>query len=192
MKNWNIPAEKIYVEAGASGSIDFNESPEGERLVSALKSGDRNARSNLVKMIGNVRHAFNTLHELGEQGVSVHFLELGGEVTCNSIGAIVFAVMSASTSFERERIATRIREVKQVQKMLGKFCGGRRAFGYQIVDGRKERREDEQQIISKMKLLRSAGNSYRSIASWLASNADVKMTPMGVRWVLQQESVGAC
>ncbi len=110
-------------------------------------------------------------------------------MTGNGIGAIVFAVMSAFASFERERIATRIREVKQMQKAQGKFVGGRRAFGYQIVDGRKQEREDEQRIISEMKLLRSAGNSYRSIASWLASNADVQMTPMGVRWVLQQDGV---
>jgi hypothetical protein len=28
-KNWNVPTENIYVEAGVSGSIDFNERPEG-------------------------------------------------------------------------------------------------------------------------------------------------------------------
>jgi DNA invertase Pin-like site-specific DNA recombinase len=143
----------------------------------------------LDRAFRNVRNAFNTLHELKQIGVNVHFLDLGGEVTGNGIGAIVFAVMSAFSAFEKDRIATRIREVKQMQKAQGKFVGGRRAFGYQIVDGRKQEREDEQRIISEMKLLRSAGNSYRSIASWLASNADVQMTPMGVRWVLQQDGV---
>lgn len=186
-KNWNVPAENIYVEAGVSGSIDFNERPEGKRLVSVLQSGDTIIFTKLDRAFRNVRNAFNTLHDLKTVGVNVHFLDLGGEVTGNGIGAIVFAVMSAFASFERERIATRIREVKQVQKAQGKFVGGRRAFGYQIVDGRKERREDEQLVINEMRLLRSAGNSYRFIASWLASNADVKMTPMGVRWVLQQE-----
>jgi DNA invertase Pin-like site-specific DNA recombinase len=188
-KNWNVPAENIFVEAGVSGSIDFNERPEGKRLLSALKSGDTIIFTKLDRAFRNVRNAFNTLHELKQIGVNVHFLDLGGEVTGNGIGAIVFAVMSAFASFERERIATRIREVKQMQKAQGKFVGGRRAFGYQIVDGRKQEREDEQRIISEMKLLRSAGNSYRSIASWLASNADVQMTPMGVRWVLQQDGV---
>jgi putative DNA-invertase from lambdoid prophage Rac len=186
-KNWNVPTENIYIEAGVSGSIDFNERREGKRLISALKSGDTIIFTKLDRAFRNVRNAFNTLHELKQIGVNVHFLDLGGEVTGNGIGAIVFAVMSAFASFERERIATRIREVKQVQKAQGKFVGGRRAFGYQIVDGRKQEREDEQRIISEMKLLRSAGNSYRSIASWLESNADVQMTPMGVRWVLQRE-----
>ena len=190
-KNWNVPTENIYVESGVSGVIDFNERPEGKRLISVLKSGDTIIFTKLDRAFRNVRNAFNTLHELKQIGVNVHFLDLGGEVTGNGIGAIVFAVMSAFSAFEKDRIATRIREVKQMQKAQGKFVGGRRAFGYQIVDGRKQEREDEQRIISEMKLLRSAGNSYRSIASWLASNADVQMTPMGVRWVLHQESI-AC
>ena len=187
-KNWNVPAENIYVEAGVSGSIDFNERLEGAKLISVLKSGDTIIFTKLDRAFRNVRNAFNTLHDLREKGITVHFLDLGGEVTGNGVGAIIFAVLSSFAAFERERIATRIREVKQVQKAQGKFVGGRRAFGYQIVDGRKERREDEQQIISKMKLLRAAGNSYRFIASWLASSANVQMTPMGVRWVLHRSS----
>jgi hypothetical protein len=42
-----------------------------------------------------------------------------------------------------------------------------------------------------MKLLRSAGNSCRFIAAWLASNADVQLTPTGVRWVLQPSELPA-
>ncbi len=188
-KGWDVPDECIFVEAGISGSVDFRDRPEGARLLQTVKSGDTIIFTKLDRAFRNVRNAFNTLHELKQIGVNVHFLDLGGEVTGNGVGAIVFAVMSAFASFERERIATRIREVKQVQKAQGKFVGGRRAFGYQIVDGRKQEREDEQRIISEMRLLRSSGNSYRSIASWLASNADVQMTPMGVRWVLQQDGV---
>jgi hypothetical protein len=78
-----------------------------------------------------------------------------------------------------------------LQKAQGKFVGGRRTFGYQIVDGRKQEREREQRIISEMQLLRSAGNSYRFIASWLASNADVQLTLTGVRWVLQPSELSA-
>lgn len=191
-KNWSVPDENIYIEAGVSGSIDFNERPEGARLLSMVRCGDTIIFTKLDRAFRNVRNAFNTLHDLKQIGVNVHFLDLGGEVTGNGVGAIVFAVMSAFASFERERIATRIREVKQVQKAQGKFVGGRRAFGYEIVDGRKQAREDEQAIISSMKSLRSAGKSYRHIASWLASDAGVQMTPMGVRWVLVQDVAAKC
>lgn len=186
-KGWDVPVENIFVEAGVSGSIDFTDRPEGSRLLSLVKSGDTIIFTKLDRAFRNVRNAFNTLHDLKEIGVNVHFLDLGGEVTGNGVGAIVFAVMSAFASFERERIATRIREVKQMQKAAGKFVGGRRAFGHNIIDGRKQANDEEQEVIATMKSLRAAGQSYRSISAWLASNASVQLTAMGVRCVLMRE-----
>lgn len=186
-KGLTVPSENIFIEAGVSGGIDFTDRPEGARLLATVKSGDTIIFTKLDRAFRNVRNAFNTLHDLKAVGVNVHFLDLGGEVTGNGVGAIVFAVMSAFASFERERIATRIREVKQVQKSQGKYVGGRRPFGYQIVDGRKRVQDAEQVLINEMKSLRGAGRSYRSIASWLSSTAGVQMTPMGVRWVLMRE-----
>jgi len=183
-RGWDVPDENIVVEAGISGSIDFKDRPEGSRLLQTVQSGDTIIFTKLDRAFRNVRNAFNTLHDLRQQGVHVHFLDLGGEVTGNGVGAIVFAVMSAFASFERERIATRIREVKQMQKMQGKFCGGRRAFGYQIVDGIKVPRDDEQQIIQHMKAMKGSGASLRDIQAWLSASQGRTFSRMGVRDIL--------
>jgi DNA invertase Pin-like site-specific DNA recombinase len=94
-------------------------------------------------------------------------------------------VSSRFATFERERIAARIREVKQLKKSQGKFTGGRRAFGYDVVDGVKVPRENEQVVIREMVKMREAGVGYRDIASWMAETQDRKMTFMGVRRTLQ-------
>ena len=166
-KGWTVNLGNIFVEAGVSGGTDFQERPEGQRLLSISKSGDTVIFTKLDRAFRNVRNAFNTLHDLKERGIQVHFLDLGGEVTGNGVGAIVFAVMSSFASFERERIATRIREVKQMQKSQGKFVGGRRAFGYQIIDGMKVPKADEQKIITDMKELQLSGLSLSQIQQWL-------------------------
>jgi DNA invertase Pin-like site-specific DNA recombinase len=186
-KGWSVANENIFIEAGVSGSIDFSERPASARLLSVLKSGDTIIFTKLDRAFRNVRNAFNTLHELKQMGVNAHFLDLGGEVTGNGIGAIVFAVMSAFASFERERIATRIREVKQMQKSQGKFVGGRRAFGYAIVDGVKVPRDDEQQVIAQMKTMKVSGATLRQIQCWLAASQGVELSRMGVRGVLLRE-----
>jgi DNA invertase Pin-like site-specific DNA recombinase len=183
-KNWVIPIENIFVEAGVSGGTDFQDRPQGQRLFEVLKNGDTLIFTKLDRAFRNVRNAFNTLHELKERGVNVHFLDLGGEVTGNGVGAIVFAVMSSFASFERERIATRIKEVKQMQKAQGKFVGGRRAFGYDIVDSAKIPREDEQRIIHQMQIMRSSGASLRDIQSWLMATHSLQFSRMGVRMIL--------
>lgn len=108
----------------------------------------------LDRAFRNTRNALNVLHELKGRGISVHFIDLGGDVTGNGIGAIVFTILSAFATFERERIATRIREVKQLKKAQGKFTGGKRVFAYDVVDCVKVPREDEQAVIREMQTMR--------------------------------------
>ena len=188
-KGLELPQENVYVEAGVSGSMEFRARPEGGKLYDTVQSGDMVIFPKLDRAFRNTRNALNVLHELKERGVSVHFIDLGGDVTGNGVGAIVFTILSAFATFERERIAARIREVKQLKKSQGKFTGGKRAFGYDVIDGVKIPREDEQAVIQEMLAMRKAGATYRGIADWMAQTQERKMTFMGVRRVLVMEGV---
>lgn len=181
----------VFVEAGVSGNVEFQERPEGKRLFDHVTSGDMIIFPKLDRAFRNTRNALNVLHEMKARGVSVHFIDLGGDVTGNGIGAIVFTILAAFATFERERIATRIREVKQLKKSQGKFTGGKRAFGFDVIDGIKVPRADEQCIIDKMKSLRGSGSSYRSIENWLANSENIKLSFMGVRQVLSKAESGS-
>jgi DNA invertase Pin-like site-specific DNA recombinase len=183
-KGYELPDECVFVEAGVSGSTEFQERPEGSRLFATLQPGDLVIFPKLDRAFRNTRNALNVLHELKGRGISVHFIDLGGDVTGNGIGAIVFTILSAFATFERERIATRIREVKQLKKAQGKFTGGKRAFGYDVIDGVKVPREDEQAVIRQMSAMREAGAGYRDIAEWMRATQERKMTFMGVKRVL--------
>ena len=186
-KGYELPERCVFVEAGVSGSTEFQDRPEGSRLFQIVQSGDLVIFPKLDRAFRNTRNALNVLHELKGRGVSVHFIDLGGDVTGNGVGAIVFTILSAFATFERERIAARIREVKQLKKAQGKFTGGRRAFGYDVVEGVKVPREDEQAVIRQMRAMRDAGAGYRQIAEWMAATQERKMTFMGIKRVLQME-----
>jgi len=188
-KGLELPQENVYVEAGVSGSMEFRARPEGGKLYDKVQSGDMVVFPKLDRAFRNTRNALNVLHELKERGVSVHFIDLGGDVTGNGVGAIVFTILSAFASFERDRIAARIREVKQLKKAQGKFTGGKRAFGYDVIDGVKIPREDEQAVIQEMLAMRKAGATYRGIADWMAQTQERKMTFMGVKRVLVMEGM---
>lgn len=96
----------------------------------------------------------------------------------------MFTILSAFVTFERDRIATRNREVKQLKKAQGKSNGGKRAFGYDMIDGVKVPREDEQAVIREMQTMRQAGAGYRDIAEWMRATQERKMTFMGVKRTL--------
>ena len=183
-KGLELPIVNVFVEAGVSGGSEFQTRPEGAKLFEVLAKGDMVIFPKLDRAFRNTRNALNVLHDLKARDVSVHFIDLGGDVTGNGVGAIVFTILSAFATFERERIATRIREVKQLKKSQGKFTGGRRAFGYDVVDGIKVPREDEQVVIKEMIKMREKGSGYRDIASWMAETQDRKMTFMGVKRTL--------
>jgi len=184
-KGLELLIDNVFVEAGVSGGSEFQTRPEGAKLFEVLAKGDMVIFPKLDRAFRNTRNALNVLHELKARGVSVHFIDLGGDVTGNGVGAIVFTILSAFATFERERIATRIREVKQLKKSQGKFTGGRRAFGYDVIDGVKVPRDDEQAVIHEMVKMREAGATYRQLADWMASTQERKMTFMGVKRTLK-------
>jgi len=176
LKGFGIPPENFITERGVSGSLEFERRPEGGRLFNQLVSGDVLIFSKLDRAFRNTRNALNTLHELKQRGVSVHFIDLGGDVTNDGIGSVIFTILSAFATFERERIATRIREVKQVQKAEGKFLGGFTRFGYRVVDEKLVKDLRQQEIIMEMKDMRRRGMSLRRISAWLSYVHDIQMT----------------
>lgn len=187
-KGLELAESNVLVEAGVSGGIEFQLRPEGGRLFQLVQKGDLIIFPKLDRAFRNTRNALNVLHDLKERGIHIHFIDLGGDVTGNGIGAIVFTILSAFATFEKERIATRIREVKQIKKAQGKFTGGRRAFGYDVVDLVKVPRRDEQKVIGEMKVLREQGKSYRGIERWLSEAKNINMSAMGVRHILNEVS----
>lgn len=176
LKGFEIPSENFVTERGVSGSIEFEKRPEGSKLFEKLDSGDVLIFSKLDRAFRNTRNALNTLHELKLRGISVHFIDLGGDVTNDGIGSVIFTILSAFASFERERIATRIREVKQVQKMEGKFLGGFTRFGYMVEDEKLTPNPEQQAIIKEMKGMRRRGMSLRRISKWLDRTYGVTMS----------------
>jgi DNA invertase Pin-like site-specific DNA recombinase len=176
LKGYSIPSENLIMEKGVSGNLEFEKRPEGAKLFAGLQKGDVLVFSKLDRAFRNTRNALNTLHDLKERGVSVHFIDLGGDVTNDGIGSVIFTVLSAFSSFERECIATRIREVKQVQKTEGKFLGGFTKFGYTVVGEKLEKDPVQQSIIREMKVMKKRGMSLRRISKWVYRTHGVTMS----------------
>jgi putative DNA-invertase from lambdoid prophage Rac len=176
LKGFEISPENFVTERGVSGSLEFEKRPEGSKLFERLEAGDVLIFFKLDRAFRNTRNALNSLHELRERGVSVHFIDLGGDVTNDGIGSVIFTILSAFATFERDRIATRIREVKQVQKGEGKFLGGFTRFGFTVEDEKLKPNPEEQVIIKEMKDMRRRGMSLRRISKWLDRTYGVSMS----------------
>jgi len=175
----------VFVEKGVSGGLEFKSRPSGSKLLQAVSNGDTLIFPKLDRGFRNTRDALNTLHELKEKGVSVHSIDLGGDVTGNGVGAIIFTILSAFASFERERIASRISEVKQLRKSQGLYVGGRRGFGFNVVDGKKVPNLREQKLLREVKQRIDDGASLRGTWLWLTQDKGVKIAYSSLRNALR-------
>jgi putative DNA-invertase from lambdoid prophage Rac len=124
------------------------------------------------------------LAKLQKAGVSLHMIDLGGDVTGNGISKLVFTILSAVAEAERDRIRERVRETKADQRNRGRYLGGKVPFGWLVsAYGELLRNEAQQAAIERMKALQEEGNSLRKIADAMQSEG-IKLSHAGVKKVL--------
>ncbi|WP_095085118.1 recombinase family protein [Mesorhizobium sophorae] len=181
MKGWK--EFRIFVEGGVSGSVPLADRPQGELLIGAIEPGDVVITPKLDRMFRSASDALTTLEEFKEQGVQLHMLDLGGDVTGNGISKLIFTILSAVAENERERIRDRIRDVKRNLASKGIYGGGTRPYGYDIGEGgRLIERADEQKMIAGIMQLHSTGMSPRKIGDALG------MAHMTVRRIIARRT----
>lgn len=163
MKGWEITA--AFLEAGVSGSVPFAERPEGAKLLAAVRKGDAIIVPKLDRAFRNAADALATLEALKEQGVSLHVLDLGGDVTGNGIGKLTFTILAAVAESERDRIRERIRDVKQHLRGQGVYGGGKVPFGFEVIEGRLVPVPEQQEALKDMRARRDAGESFAAIGA---------------------------
>jgi putative DNA-invertase from lambdoid prophage Rac len=182
MKGWQV--DECFAERGVSGSTPLADRAEGKRLLSMLGEGDVIVTAKLDRAFRSAANALTVLEELKDQGVGLHIIDLGGDVTGNGISKMVFTILAAVAEGERDRIRERIRDARRHLASQRIFGGGRRAFGSNVVMDGKIRRlvpnEAEMAVIEQMKAMRREGASYRAIGAITGHG------PMSVRRILER------
>jgi putative DNA-invertase from lambdoid prophage Rac len=158
-----------FIERGVSGSIPLADRPEGQRLLATVGKGDIIVSSKLDRAFRSAADALTVLEEFKAQGVALHLIDLGGDVTGNGISKMVFTILAAVAEGERDRIRERIRDAKRHLASQGIFSGGSRQFGYdKVEDGAFVRlvpNPTEQAIIKQMQIMKFQGKSLRDIGA---------------------------
>jgi DNA invertase Pin-like site-specific DNA recombinase len=119
-----LEIDKNFIEGGVSGSVPLVHRPQGKSLLATLQAGDVVITAKLDRMFRSALDALAVLADLKERGISLHMVDLDGDVTTNGISKLVFTILSAVAEAERDRIRERISTVKADQKARGCFLGG--------------------------------------------------------------------
>ena len=159
----------ILVEEGVSGSKPLASRPEGSKLLSMVMRGDVVVALRLDRMFRNTADALATLAAFKKQGVALYLRDVGGFVSGDSVGELVFSLMSSVASFERSRTRERIVEVKASLKKQGRYMGGDVPFGGKLVQrGDDLYVEADDDTLDTLHRLHGQGYSTRLIAGHFA------------------------
>jgi putative DNA-invertase from lambdoid prophage Rac len=166
-----VSVDAFYIEEGVKGTTPLSERPKGSELLSAVKSGDMVVGYKLDRMFRSALDSLGVLEMLKKQGVTLHLIDLGGDVTGNGVSKLVYTILSAVAEAERERIRERVADVKRDQKDRNMFLGGNVPFGFRIGDeGQLLEDEKQQAAIKRMRALACEGRGTREIASIITAD----------------------
>ena len=99
----------------------------------------------------------------------------------DKIGSLIVNIMSSINEFEVEQLSERIRDVKREKKNKG-LVSGRLMYGYDDLNGKLVKNEEEMKVISRIKGLRSRGYSWNKISIKL--NKDGVKSKYGGEWYM--------
>ncbi len=185
-----VDAPEFFVEEGVSGTKPLKERPAGKELLDRLQRGDVIICAKLDRMFRSALDALKTAEVIKEKGVSLHLIDLGGDVTGNGISKMFFTIVSAVAEAERDRIAQRVLDVKQDQRKRGRHLGGKRPFGFQIdKDGGLVEDEREQAAIRKIVELRKARTPLRAIQEAMAADGH-KLSHVAIDRIWKRHGIG--
>jgi len=183
-----LEVDKVFIEKGVSGSKPLSERPQGRELLSVLSKGDVVIAAKLDRMFRSAIDALQVLESLKQQGVSLHLIDLGGDVTGNGIAKTVFTILSAVAEAERDRIRERIKDVKADQKKRGRHLGGSVPFGYTLGEDNKLVENRVQQAAIKLAIKRRAeGYSLRDISDAINESFCLSVSHVSVKRILRDE-----
>jgi putative DNA-invertase from lambdoid prophage Rac len=175
-----LQVDQTFVETGVSGWVPLADRPQGKPLLDRLKGGDVVIITKLDRMFRGALDALDLLAELKERCISLHVIDLGGDVTGDGISKLVFTILSWVVAAEGERIAA----VRRGQRARGRYLGGIPPFGWRVGDaGELVAVPEQQEALTRMRRLRANGTTLRAIAAQMRANG-FQISHTGVKKVL--------
>ncbi len=168
-----MEVDQHFADEGVSGSVKLAERPAGGQLINLLKEGDHLLIAKFDRLFRNSEDALYSINRFKEQGIRLYIMDMGGEVTGDGVGKLIYTILAAVADFERSRIAERIRDVKVAHSEEGRFMGGHVPWGHTVIELQEVKYLQEsdwyQQALAELADLHWAkGKSTRKIAMYLS------------------------
>lgn len=190
---WDVAG--VFVDEDVSGKTPIRSRPEGGKMFSLLRDGDRVVMTKLDRGFRDTIDALVTIRDLRAAGVEFVFLDLGID-TSTPMGWQMLAFFAAGAEAERARIAERVRDAWGYLRRNGKPYASARPWGWVRTgkgrDGAWVPHQQEREVAQQCLAMRQEGKTWERIALMLWAKGVEKPTfRKGVRPIYYAADVRA-
>ncbi len=197
----DLSCDELLVEQSFALVVPLAERNEGRKMLDNVQRGDTIIVMQAKWVLGTPQNALALIRVLKQKEVSLFCADLDGNismptqrklVSSQGISAIVYQLLEAlSHGVAGGNHGAAIRAGKARLKMEGKYTGGPVPYGWMVGDdGKLQRDEGQQELISEMIRLKADRWSYRDIASKMQEQQGLKLSHEGIRRIILKNSPG--
>jgi len=181
----------VYITEQISGTIPFERRPKGFEIFQKLKRNDHLVCSHLDRFGRNTLDLLQMVEKFKRKKISLHFVDIGGEVTgSDAMGSVFLKLLSVFAEFYAKQISEKSKATKQRMIKENRYTGGKKKFGYDLDENNYYVPcEKEQSLIRQMQTMRSAGDSYKIISETLTKSTRKKFPISWVHKIVQRENL---
>lgn len=151
-RNTELSLEDRYYDDGISGTLPFEERPEGKRLLEDARAGKFKVLVIYdLDRLGRDDYAITTpltISLLRGLGIEIHTPR--GKLEDTPEGNLMLGIQANLASYYRAQLLRRTKDGKLRTARDGRWCGGVVPFGYRLVDGRLTVNEDTAPVVRRI------------------------------------------
>ena len=157
----------VFIDEDVSGSVPFNQRPNGKLLWDRLVPGDTVYITKVDRAFRSMSDAAFTLEKWKSLGIKVRIVDLGVDLNTPA-GEMFFHLLAAFATFERQTISSRTKEAIAYRTRQRGIHKNARPFGWHTLrtqDGDVVLEEDhrERSIADDAAALRASGLGWKRV-----------------------------
>lgn len=170
--------DRIFTDEGVSGAAPMEKRVALIEMISQLRRGDEVYVWSLSRIARETLLNLMIEKEINKAGAKI--ISVKEELNDTPESILLKQICMAFAEYERQMIRARTKAAKKVYRQQGKFSGGKREYGYKVVEGQLVEVEEEQKVIGMIKEWKSSGSKMAEIQRKLNENNIPSST--GVAW----------
>jgi DNA invertase Pin-like site-specific DNA recombinase len=169
--------DAVYFDQGVSGGSDISKREQLLLMLDEIKKGDEVYIYSLSRIARDTLQNLYIEREIIKAGATIHSVKEDFSQTPEAV--MMRTILAAVSQYEKSLIQARTAAAKRAMRKKGLYAGGKREYGYRVIEGELVADNEEQSVIDLIKDWKRSGDKITTIQRKL-NDAGIESATGGV------------